>query len=259
MIQRLLCLPVLSYSSNNYPHIAAVEFENVLKTLRLSACDQLMILDCPFSAKAIGPGLLGNGKFELMASGSDSEWNSPFYFTGLFNSAMTHLLEQNAEGFSTPHLYREICLINSNPGLLPRPPLLLDQTRHYEKIWLQPQVRRTLSQSKKDGGSLKLTLKLNVELKVALKDGLVSQLKCLPHVDQIKLEDLEAPREQIADLKRFAMQAQKLRPLIRKMRARRQMRLVRSLKSANHVEKMKVERMKGLFSYRAKVDDDLST
>ena len=44
----------------------------------------------------------------------------------------------------------------------------------------------------------------------------------LPHVEEVRFEGLYAPRQQIENFMQHVMQAQKLRPLIRRLHARRQ-------------------------------------
>lgn len=121
----------------------------------------------------------------------------------------------------------------------PRPkPLLFDQARHsYGRIWLRPQEltdRRPKPQE--EGRYLKLTFRLNQNPDLAVMNELALQLQFLPHVDQIRFEDLYAPAEQITDFMRLVMLASKLRPLIRKLQARRQGREIRALAGQNQKE-----------------------
>lgn len=63
---------------------------------------------------------------------------------------------------------------------------------------------------------------------------LALQLQYLRYVDQVRFEGLYAPREQITAFMRLVIQAQKIRPLIRKIRARR-LRRDMVMKNTDHV------------------------
>lgn len=84
--------------------------------------------------------------------------------------------------------------------------------------------------AKEDGRYLKLTFRLNGMPNLAVMNELALRLQFLPHVDQIRFEDLYAPREQITDFMRMILQAKRIRPLIRKMLAKRQLREIGKMK-----------------------------
>ena len=117
---------------------------------------------------------------------------------------------------------------SSNPK-----PLLFDQARHdYGRIWLRPQViMDEAPKAKEDGRYLKLTFRLNGMPNLAVMNELALRLQFLPHVDQIRFEDLYAPREQITDFMRMILQAKRIRPLIRRMLAKRQLREIGKMRA----------------------------
>ncbi len=190
-----------------------------------------MILDCCFSAKAFARDHVGKRKFELMTSAAHNLISPaphlPHSFTKTLYDCLKRLIEENPKGFHTSHLYREIYhalpITEQNPK-----PLLFDQARHsYGKIWLRPQVVTDKPpKAKEEGRYLKLTFRLNANPDLAVMNELALHLQFLPHVDQIRFEDLSAPREQITNLIKWIVQAGKLRPLLRKIHARRQMRKI---------------------------------
>lgn len=107
-------------------------------------------------------------------------------------------------------------------------PLLFDQARHsLGRIWLRPQIESDRPpKAKEEGRYLKLTFRLNDKPDLAVMNELALHLQYLPHVDQIKFEDLYAPKEQITAFMQLIIQAGKLRPLIRRIHERRQLRRV---------------------------------
>ena len=118
-------------------------------------------------------------------------------------------------------------------------PLLFDQARHsFGKIWLRPQVETDRPpKAKAEGRYLKLTFRLNDDPDLAVMNELALHLQFLPHVDQIRFEDLYAPKEQITNFMQLVLQAGKLRPLIRKIHAKRQLRkLTETEKGDNGVQ-----------------------
>ena len=85
--------------------------------------------------------------------------------------------------------------------------------------------------AKEDGRYLKLTFRLNGMPNLAVMNELALRLQFLPHVDQIRFEDLYAPREQITDFMRMILQAKRIRPLIRRMLAKRQLREIGKMRA----------------------------
>ena len=210
-------------------------FADIRTCLRLPNCDQLMILDCCFAAKAFAREAIGKQKFELITSTAHDLYSPaphlPHSFTTTLYNCLERLVKENPKGFSTSHLYRE--LYHTMPIMEPPDPsnpkpLLFDQARHsYGRIWLRPQViMDEPPNAKEDGRYLKLKFRLNGMPNLAVMNELALRLQFLPHVDQITFEDLYAPREQITDLVRMILQAQRIRPLIRRMLAKRQLRKI---------------------------------
>ena len=200
-----------------------------------------MILDCCYAARAFTREHIGKRKFELLASSPpDSRSPAPhlaWSFTRALHQTLKRLLETNPQGFYTSHLYREVYhTMPAAPPVdsshVPRPkPLLFDQARHsFGRIWLQPQdMTNRPPKPPGDGRYLKLTFRLNADPDLAVMNELALQLQFLPHVDQIRFEDLAAPREQITNFMRSVLLATKIRPLIRKLQARRQGRNICAL------------------------------
>lgn len=217
-------------------------FPDVLTCLRLPACDQLLILDCCFAAKAFARESIGKRKFELLTSAAHNARSpaphSAHSFTKTLTDALRSLLNENPKGFCTSDLYRVVYhTIPPHPATTK--PLLFDQSRHnLGKIWLMPQVLSDrppkTNEEEEDGRFLKLTFRLNKSPDLAVMNELALNLQYLPYVDQIKFEDLYAPREQISNFMQSVVQAQKIKPLIRKLQAKRKFQDLATLKNGNN-------------------------
>ena len=220
-------------------------FPDVLTCLGLPACDQLLILDCCFAAKAFAREHIGKRKFELLTSAAhDARSPAPHYqnsFTKTLTDALRSLLKTNPKGFCTSDLYREAYhTIPLHPATTK--PLLFDQSRHnFGKIWLMPQVLNDrppkTSSEDEEGTFLKLTFRLNKNPDLAVMNELALNLQYLPNVDQIKFEDLYAPKQQITSFMKAVVQAQKIRPLIRKLQAKRKLQTITELKAGGNEAK----------------------
>ena len=213
-------------------------FSDIRTCLRLPNCDQLMILDCCFAAKAFAREPIGKQKFELITSTAHDLFSPaphlPHSFTTTLYHCLERLVKENPKGFSTSHLYRELyhtMPIMESPNSSNPKPLLFDQARHsYGRIWLRPQIILDKPpKAKEDGRYLKLTFRLNGVPNLAVMNELALRLQFLPHVEQIRFEDLYAPKEQITDFIKMIVQAKRIRPLIRKLLAKRQLREIREV------------------------------
>lgn len=211
-------------------------------------------MDCCFAAKAFSPQEIGKRKFELLTStGVQDKVPGPHMqgsFTQGLNEVLKKLILREPRGFSTSLLYRELFHAFPSPSddrWLPRPHLF-DQARHdLGKIWLRPQKKldAPINPSQKvNSVHLKLSLQLNAEPDNALMNELARTLQYLPHVDKIDIKDLYAPKRQIENFFRSIVQAQKLRPLIRRLVARRRLKRLTEMNDAPMVKKpQSIQRM----------------
>ena len=217
-------------------------FNDIRTCVQLPNCDQLMILDCCYSARAFTRKHLGKRKFELLTSSAHDKQSPaphlPNSFTRALYEALKRLLTENPNGFCTSHLYREVYHTLPTGKKYDTRPLLFDQARHsLGRIWLRPQmVMEKPPRAKNDGSYLKLTFRLNKDPDLAVMNELALQLQYLPHVDRIRVDDLYAPKEQISDFMRLVFLAVKLRPLVQKLHARRRDRKARELSGHNNEE-----------------------
>ena len=224
-------------------------FPDVLTCLRLPACDQLVILDCCYAALAFRREHIGKRKFELLTSAAhDRTSPAPKYsdisFTTALTKALRSLLKQNPKGFCTGRLYREVYHdIPDCRNTTTTKPLLFDQSPHnLGKIWLMPQVLSNRPLKSEGERYLKLTFRLDEDPNLAVMNELAKNLQYLPHVEQIRFEDLSAPREQISNFMKTIVQARKIKPLIRKMQAKRKRQVLADLQTGDK----KIEASKSL-------------
>ena len=185
-----------------------------------------MIIDCCFAAKAFGRESIGKRKFELLTSAAANEESVAPHFPGSFTSNLNKLLRkllvEYPNGFSTSHLYRELYHAE-----LKIKPLLFDQSRYsFGRIWLRPQIPPPEPNEKGKSTLLQLTVRLNGEPHGAVMNELATHLQYLPHTDEVRIENLYAPKEQLENFMLFVLRTQKLRPLVRRLCARRQFRKV---------------------------------
>ena len=242
---RLILCGYRKYDNENGLGDPTAFFNDIRTCLRLPRCDQLVILDCCYAAKAFARDHVGKRKFELLTSSAhDLESPPPKYqessFTRALYKAMQRLIKEHPTGFCTSHLYREVYhdMPATKKSGKPTPkPLLFDQARHsLGRIWLRPQGLNDIpAKAVEEGRYLKLTFRLTESPDLAVMNELALQLQFIPHVDLIRFEDLYAPKEQITDFMRLVLLASKLKPLVRKLHARRQRRKFQTL--AEKIEK----------------------
>ena len=186
----------------------------------------MVILDSCYSGKAFTRNEIGKHKFELLASCAyDAKSDAPNRdgsFTKTLNEVLPNLLESNPHGFCTSQLYREVY-----HSVRKTKPLHFDQSRHsFGKIWLRPQLPVTKPNPETEGIYLDLTLQLSEQPEPAITNELALNLSFLPYVDNIRVENLYASRQQMENFVAFGNKAQKIRPFVRRLHARRQIRRV---------------------------------
>ena len=220
----LLTFPFSNFASKYATYGGYDTFLSDLRArLQLLTCDQLVIVDGLRSLKAFTGKAVKNRKFDLLASAghdvASSGVNLPRWLTRTLNDVLERLLKENPKGFSTSDVYRE--LYYTVPFDEPCKPLLFDQAPHeLGRIWLRPQVQHAPRESQENRRYLTLGLKLDGDPELLMMSEILVYLQRLPHVEQVELGDQCLPREQLTDLTRMVVQAQKIRPLIRRIETR---------------------------------------
>ena len=171
-------------------------------------------------------------------------------FTQRLNEVLKRLILHEPRGFSTSRLYRELFHTfpsQSDDRWLPRPHLFDQARQDLGKIWLRPQDKpdAPINPSQKEKSvHLRLSLQLNAKPDNALMNELAIALQYLPHVDKVEFKDLYAPKRQIENFFQSIVQAQKLRPLIRRLVARRRFKRLTEMNVAPMVKKpQSIQRM----------------
>ena len=117
-------------------------------------------------------------------------------FTKNLNQCLFTLLKSNPHGFSTSELFNE--LYHGSSAVKPHH-FERSQSRHnYGKIMLRQRhlASRPVTEAK-EAYSLNLTLQLNAEPQPFTIHELAGSLSFLPHVNQVRLESLYAPRDKL--------------------------------------------------------------
>ena len=201
----------------------------------MPSCDQLLIIDYCFAAKAFTHDYVGGKrKFELLTSAAANEKcpapSLPGSFTNLLNERLWHLVQNRANGFSTSQLFSELY---HNAKVIK--PHHFNQSRHnYGNIWLRPQVTNTMPASEGDGTYLHFTLRLNEELDPAIMNEIATSLQYVPHVNQARIDHVYAPKRQLDNFMGSVLKIKKLRPLVKSLQERRAAKKVEALKHGDH-------------------------
>ena len=185
-------------------------FVDILHCLQLPSCDQLLIIDCCFAAKAFTRGYIGGKrKFELLTSAAANEPcpapSLPGSFTKLLNERLRILVHDKPNGFSTSDLFTE--LYHTAEGTKPH---YFNQSRHnYGNIWLRPQVKNTMSGSEGDSTYVHITLRLNEELDPVIMNEIATSLQYIPHTNQIRFDHGYAPKRQLDNFMSSVLKARR--------------------------------------------------
>ena len=231
----------------------------MLHPLQLPSCDQLLIIDCCYAAKAFTRGYIGGKrKFDLLTSAAANEQcpapSRKGSFTKLLNERLRHLVRNCDNGFSTWDLFAE--LYHTAEGTKPH---YFNHSRHnLGNIWLRPQVTNTTSSSEGDGTYVHITLRLNEELDPAIMNEIATSLQYVPHVNQITLDHVFAPKRQLDNFMSLVLKAKKLRPLIKRLQERRAAKKVEALKHGDHGDPPSPTLVKLLLNQKQKQDFDWS-
>ena len=89
----------------------------------------------------------------------------------------------------------------------------------------------------KTKGELVLNLSLRLsgqQIETSMMNDIASHLQSLPHVEAIRFQNLSAPSKEIANFMQMIISTQKIRPLLRKLRARCQILELRALNQHNN-------------------------
>ena len=211
----------------------AIFFNDFWNCTRWPSCDQLLIIDCCYAARAFVREPSGKQKFEILSSASEHDLvpspRQPGSFTTCLTTTLRKLIQDHPKGFCTSLLYRELYHHKN----IARKPWLFDSAHQdHGKIWLRPQGPMSSRYPHKELGETRLSLTLRLQDTPDTQEVLTQialKLQYLPYVDQVRFDNLYAPKRKIEKLLGFFVQAQKLRPLLRKIRRKRRMKSIREI------------------------------
>ena len=204
--------------------------EDLRTCLRLPGCDILVIIDdCNttggFTASNREP--IGKQKIEVLttdtAKAEREAANVPGWLTKLLPETLGNLLKANPHGFPSSVLYSEIYF--NSPDT--RPYLFDLSSGHHREICICPPIPNYKPPKAKTKGELVLNLSLRLtgqQIETGMMNDIASHLQFIPHVEEIRFQNLSAPSKEIAKFMQLIIRAQKIRPLLRKLHARRQSR-----------------------------------
>ena len=209
--------------------------EDLRSCLRLPDCDRFVIIDaCNTTSGFTTPRRehIGEQKIEVLAKGAaeaePNTANAPGWFTKLITETLSNLLKANPSGFDTARLYTEVYHLSPDAE-----PQLFDlSSGRQSKIWLCPPIPSRKPPEAKTKGELVLDLSLRLsgqQIEPSMMNDITSHLQSLPHVEAVRFQNLSAPSKEIANFMQLIIRAQKIRPLLRRLSARRQDRKFRAL------------------------------
>ena len=232
--------------------------EDLRTCLRLPNCDLLVIIDdCnitgSFNASRWEP--FGKQKIEILIAGAAAAENnaaSPGWFTRLLTQTLSNLLKINPSGFTVLRLYLEIC----NEVTDAKPRIFNPSGGHRSEILLCPPIPSGKPPAAKTKGKLVLNLSLHLagqHIETSMMNDIASHLQYLPHVEAVLFQDLSAPSKEIADFMQLIIRAQKIRPLLRRLHARRQFRETAKLSQDSGIAPPSMLRPSGIMNGRNQV------
>ena len=204
--------------------------EDLRTCLRLPSCDILVILDdCNTTGgfNASSRERIGKQKIEVLtidaAKAEHSAPNAPGWFTKLLTETLRNLLKANPHGFPSSVLYSEVH--HKSPDAEPH--LFNLSSGDHRKICICPPIPNYKPPKAETKGELVLNLSLRLtgqQIETGMMNDIASHLQFIPHVEEIRFQNLSAPSKEIAKFMQLIIRAQKIRPLLRKLHARRQIR-----------------------------------
>lgn len=216
-------------------------FDGVVWSLQHCDTDVLIITDCCFASLAFSRVEVGKRKFELLtATGPTQEAHAPqnpSSFTGKLCTTLRELANIS-DSFTTSKLYRELYF----KADAEHKPFLFDQSKNdWGRICLEP-ARTAPEPTQNDSllasedsiqpenADLCLHLELQLSSKPKLNENmlrmndLAKAMQYLPHVKEVRFKHMHAPDEDLNEFMRGVKQAMKIRPLLKRLRKRIEIR-----------------------------------
>ncbi|KAK8253765.1 hypothetical protein IWZ00DRAFT_205298 [Phyllosticta capitalensis] len=203
---------------------------NLLRPLNFPDTDTLVIVDCCYAAQAFSENKHGKRKFELLSGvAPEEEALGPSHaasFSGSLIRALTTLRKRHElKGFTTSDLYREV-YFDSPP---PKKPFLFDcSSKNYGNIKLVPFPPKsgtpamTPDPEQSSPVFVDLRFQLSVVPNQSIMQELASHMQYIPYVHKMEFKNLSAPKAKLQDFMEDVIRAQRIKPLLKKIRVRRE-------------------------------------
>jgi hypothetical protein len=217
------------------PHIS---FMKICEHLKSSETDILLIVDSCFAAGAFTDQPFGGRKCELFCSIAEKDLaRAPGQhgsFTKILTKSLSEMIRESPQGFSTPDLYRRVYRQQHQA----HKPFLFNQSRlDYGKIWLRPCPQKDKSgtdlESDDDAIDSKYTIDVRFHLTKSLDmmelNRVVKALQWIPFVQRVKMQSMHSPNDDLSDFIRTVYMANRLRPVLARIRRRRDVRQAHQL------------------------------
>ncbi|KAK8214215.1 hypothetical protein IWZ01DRAFT_540104 [Phyllosticta capitalensis] len=210
--------------------IFQVEAADLLRPLNVPDTDTLLIVDCCYAAHAFSKNQQGKRKFELLSCVPAEEQALGPGHASSFSVALKWALtvlrdEYKLRGFTTSDLYRKVYF--KSP--LPKKPFLFDcSSKNYGNIKLVPFPPKsgtpamTPDPEQSSPVFVDLRFQLSMVPNQSIMQELASHMQYIPYVHKMEFKNLSAPEAKLQDFMEDVIRAQRIKPLLKKIRVRRE-------------------------------------
>lgn len=214
---RHLATSLTMHESSRGEEHAQIFFNQATRPLALVNTDTLLILDCCYAATAFSGKRIGKRKFELLSSVSPRDLavapNNAGSFTKALSEKLGELHEKSGKrGFTTSELYAALWKCTA------RHPFLFDQSQQ-NYGWIRLSSRY---EEKPFVYDVAVDVRLHMIKSPDFSDlyQLASSMQYLPLVKKMDFQNLHAPKMKLDEYLLKLRMAQKLKPLLKRVRLR---------------------------------------
>lgn len=213
------------------PHIS---FRAIKEQIGSAETDMLIIVDSCFAAGAFTDQPFGGRKCELFCSIAEKDVarapGQEGSFTRILTTTLERMIEDRPEGFSTSDLFRDLYQLQHKA----HKPAYFTQSRFdFGRIWLRPcgqKVSEPLPESKY---SIDVRFCLSKSVDMTELNKMVKALQWIPYVQEVKLQSRHGPNDELTEFIRTVYLANRLRPVLARVRQKLELRRARELFRTN--------------------------
>jgi hypothetical protein len=214
------------------PTQAHVSFKAICEQIKASETDMLLVVDSCFAAGAFTDQPFGGRKCELFCSIAEKDWaRAPGFegsFTRILTTTLMKMVDETPQGFSTSDLYRQVYQQQHQT----HKPLLFNQSKFdFGKIWLRPCHPKDLTTTAMADSKYTIDLRFHLTKSLDLMqlNKVVKALQWIPYVQMVKLQSMHSPTDELREFIRTVHQANRLRPVLARVRRRLELKKARQL------------------------------